>query len=151
MKELFNLLFHFKFKALFFEPTENGMIKFFRYCFVGGIAFVVDYAVAALTFILMGENTLSTVVGTTLGFIFGLIVNFALSKKFVFTEDAKSVSKRGEFLSYAIIGIVGLGLNILLMMLATEWLLEMNQFVAKIVVALIVLVYNFLARKILLY
>ena len=150
MKEFFTLLFRFDLKALFFTPTDNGFLKFFRYCFVGGIAFIVDYGVSALIFFLMGNNAVSTVCGTTAGFVCGLLVNFLLSKKFVFTEDAKT-GKKSEFLWYTVIGIIGWGLNVLLMLVATEWVFSINQYAAKIVVAMIVLVYNFLARKILLY
>lgn len=151
MKELLNLLFHFRLTELFLAPTENGLIKFFRYCFVGGVAFLVDYGVAALVFFILGTGALSTVLGTTAGFIFGLAVNFLLSKKFVFTENAKTSSKRSEFLVYALIGLVGLGISNLLMLAATEWVFKISQFVAKIVVALIVLVYNYVARKVILY
>ena len=151
MKELFNLLFHFRLKELFFAPTENGLIKFFRYCFVGGVAFLVDYAVAALVFLALGKGTLSTVLGTTAGFIFGLAVNFLLSKKFVFTEEAATGSKKSEFLVYALIGLVGLFISNLLMLVATEWVFKISQFIAKIIVAMIVLIYNYFARKIILY
>ena len=151
MKELLTLLFHFRLKELFLAPTENGLIKFFRYCFVGGVAFLVDYAVAALVFLALGTGALSTVAGTTAGFIFGLAVNFLLSKKFVFTENAKTTSKKGEFLVYALIGLVGLGISNLLMLAATEWVFRISQFIAKIIVAMIVLVYNYLARKMILY
>ena len=150
LKEFFGLLFKLDFKGLFFTPTDNGFLKFFRYCFVGGIAFVVDYCVCALFFWLLGKGTASTIIGTTMGFIFGLTVNFLLSKKFVFTEDAKT-GKKGEFISYAVIGLIGLGISYLLMLTATEWVFSMNQYLAKLIVSLIVLVYNYLARKILLY
>ena len=40
MKELLTLLFHARLKELFLAPTENGFIKFLRYCFVGGIVLV---------------------------------------------------------------------------------------------------------------
>ncbi len=151
MKEFFQLLFKFDLKALFFAPTDNGFIKFFRYCFVGGIAFVVDYGAFALTCLLLGEGNVITAVATTIGFICGLIVNFLLSKKFVFTEDANCNSASGEFLWYTIIGVVGWGLNVLLMLVATDWVLSINRYAAKIIVALIVLVYNYVARKIILY
>ena len=130
MKELFTLLFHFRLKELFFAPTENGLIKFFRYCFVGGIAFLCDYGIAALVFLSLGKGTLSTVAGTTAGFIVGLIVNFLLSKKFVFTEDAATGSKKSEFAVYAAIGLVGLGISNLLMLAATEWVFSISQFIA---------------------
>lgn len=151
MKELFQLLFGLKFRALFFEPTENGFIKFFRYCFVGGIAFVVDYGAFSVTCLLLGKSDFITAAATTIGFICGLIVNFLLSKKFVFTEDAKCGSVRKEFLGYTIIGVIGWVLNVLLMLVCTSWIFSINRYIAKIVVALIVLVYNYVARKIILY
>lgn len=150
MKEFFQIFLKLDFKSLFFSPTENAFIKFFRYCFVGGIAFIVDYGVCVAIFFLMGDTRLSTVVGTTAGFVFGLIVNFILSKKFVFTEEAKTGAK-GEFFCFAIIGLIGWGLSVILMFVCTEWLFSMNQYISKIIVAAIVLIYNFFARKVLLY
>jgi putative flippase GtrA len=151
MKEFFQLLLKFDMKALFFSPTENGIIKFFRYCFVGGIAFIADYAAFAVVCLIFGKGSLVTAAGTTAGFIFGIIVNFILSKKFVFTENAKCSSKHGEFIWYTIIGIIGWVLNVLLMMVCTEWVFSINRYIAKIIVALIVLVYNYGARKVILY
>lgn len=149
MKELFKLIFSLDFKGLFIEKTDNGMIKFFRYLFVGGIAFVVDYLFFTLVCFL-GDNRIITILATTAGFIAGLITNFLLSKKFVFQEKANTNSVKGEFIAYTVIGVIGWFLNVLLMLLATE-LIGINRYIAKIVVAMIVLVYNYLARKILLY
>lgn len=151
MKEFFQLLFGLKFRALFFEPTENGFIKFFRYCFVGGIAFVVDYGAFSVTCLLLGKSDLITAAATTIGFICGIIVNFLLSKKFVFTENAKYSSVGSEFLGYTIIGVIGWIFNVLLMLVCTSWIFSINRYVAKIIVALIVLIYNYAARKIILY
>lgn len=151
MKELFTLIFKLDFKNLFFTPTENGLIKFFRYAFVGGIAFVFDYLFSALFYSIFKASVskdAAVAIGTTAGFIAGIIINFILSKKFVFTEDSSVTGKKGEFVVYTIIGIIGYGLNILLMLIATKWI---NFYIAKIIVALIVLVYNYLARKTILY
>lgn len=150
MKEFFELLFKFDMKALFFSETDNGFIKFFRYCFVGGIAFVVDYAAFSLV-CLVGKGNFITASATVFGFICGLIVNFIISKKFVFTEDAKCGSKQKEFLQYAVIGIIGAVLNVVLMLVCTDWVLSVNRYIAKIIVAVIVLVYNYAARKIIIY
>lgn len=151
MRELFKLLFTLKFKDLMLTPTDNGFIKFFRYCFVGGIAFVVDYLAFTLTCLALGVGDIITAIGTTVGFICGVIVNFLLSKKFVFTENATRTSLKGEFLWYFIIGAVGWGLNVLLMMIFTSWIFSINRYIAKIIVAIIVLVYNYTARKLILY
>lgn len=150
MKELIGFLVKFDMKGLFFSKTDNGLIKFFRYCFVGGIAFIVDTAACYAVWLALGKGAVITAIGTIVGFVCGLLVNFIMSKKFVFTEDANT-SKKGEFLWYTIIGVVGAVLNVILMLLFTEWFFSMNRYIAKIVVALIVLVYNYMARKIILY
>ena len=56
----------------------------------------------------------------------------------------------GEFAVYAIIGVMGLGLTELLMYLFTDKL-AVHYIISKIIVAAIVLVWNFFARKLILY
>lgn len=148
MKELINLILKFDFNGLFFKPTENGLIKFFRYAFVGGIAFVVDYLFFVIVSLVMPDTKLSVILATTAGFIMGLITNFILSKKFVFTENAVIKNSAVEFGAYTVIGIIGYFLNIVLMILFIKII---NKYTAKIIVSAIVLIYNYLARKILLY
>lgn len=149
MGELLSLVIKADFKGLFVKPTENGLIKFFRYAFVGGIAFVVDYLFFTIFSIILGDGNISLNVSTVAGFIGGLITNFGLSKKLVFTEDAR-VNNKLEFIAYGIIGIIGCILNVLMMNVFVN-LFTVNKYIAKIIVALIVLVYNYLARKIILY
>ena len=45
LKEVLDICKTGKFKKLFVGDTENTLIQFFRYCFVGGLAFLVDFAV----------------------------------------------------------------------------------------------------------
>ena len=151
MKELFLLIRAWDIKGLFLDQTENGVIRFFRYCFVGGVAFVADFAAFTVVCLLFGRGAAVTVLGTVAGFLFGLTVNFLMSKRFVFTENARKVSRGGEFIWYAVIGAIGAVLNVLLMLVATQWVLAMNRYIAKLLVALIVLVYNYIARKLILY
>lgn len=148
MKELFEYIFGLKFKKLFLEPTDNGLIKFLRYCFVGGIAFVVDYAGFVVFSLILGDGSFSVAFSTVMGFIFGLITNFVLSKLFVFTEKANTDSTWKEFAAYGVIGVVGCIINVILMLIFVKFI---NKYISKIIVALIVLIYNYLARKILLY
>ncbi|MBR1736240.1 MAG: GtrA family protein [Firmicutes bacterium] len=165
MSEFIKILLSFDFKKIFFEKTDNGLLKFFRYAFVGGIAFVADYLGFALTSLLLGdgdtakemfsvlgkafyEEDVFVAVATTVGFMVGLTVNFILSKKFVFTEQANVKSGALEFAAYTVIGIIGYFLNIVLMLAFIKYV---NKYLSKIIVAAIVLIYNYMARKILLY
>lgn len=48
LTEVKQILKQHQFKKLFSGDTENTFIQFFRYCFVGGFATVVDWALSSL-------------------------------------------------------------------------------------------------------
>ena len=85
-----------------------------------------------------------------IAFVMGLIVNFILSKLLVFTTGAKVKNTMLEFLSYTVIGIIGLGLTEAIIWLGTVPL-HIPVLIAKIIAAVLVLIWNFAARKIFLY
>lgn len=146
MKELFELVFHFRMKELFFAPTKNGMIQFFRYAFVGGIATIVDWGIQ---FFVTSAGVHYLLVAI-LAFCAGLVCNFLLSKLFVFQAEKTSMHLPSEFISYGIIGIIGLGLTMVIMYFITEKL-AVNFMISKMIATVIVLAWNFLARKFFIY
>jgi len=81
-------------------------------------------------------------------FIFGLVFNYILSKKFVFTKAAANA--KAEFPTFAVIGVIGLAFTELLMYLFTG-VLGFYVLVSKAIAAVIVLFWNFSARKLILY
>lgn len=118
--------------------------EFFRYAVVGGIAFLADYG----TLFLFQELFISTAAG----FIVGLIVNYVLSLTFVFRRkdnrgSGKSVT---AFLIFTVVGVIGLGLTELIMYLGTE-LMHISYLIVKIAAAAIVLVWNYVGRKVLIF
>ncbi len=146
MKELLSLLLHFKLKKLFLEPSTNGMIQFFRYAFVGGIATVVDWGVQYLVTTIGVHYLISAV----FAFLAGLTVNFCLSKMFVFNSQTAKMGNVSEFISYGVIGIIGLGITLGLMFLITD-IAKLHFMASKVITTLIVLFWNYLARKIFIY
>lgn len=54
------------------------------------------------------------------GFVGGLVTNFLLSKKLVFQAEEARVQVGGEFIGYAVIGLIGLGITMMLMYLLTD-------------------------------
>lgn len=122
------------------------MIKeFIKYIFVGGCAFIADW----LILFLLGLLKIHYLLATPLGFTVGLLVNYALAKLLVFKENAK-VSKKAEFLIYTLIGVIGLILTEGLMYAFTEWL-NFHPLISKIFSAALVLIWNYVAKKIILY
>lgn len=146
MSELISLIFKFDLEGLFLRPSTNGLIQFFRYAFVGAIASFVDWGV------LWGVEWLGLhyLLAAIVSFFAGLATNFFLSKKLVFNAQKARVSSFLEFVSYGAIGAIGLLLTLGIMYALTEWAM-FHFMISKIIATALVLIWNFLARKILLY
>ena len=132
--------------VLFVAPTDNWFIQFFRYFFVGGFAFVVDYGLLVLLTEVFGLHYL---VSATISFIAGLVVNYLLSTSWVFRKSTLE-NKWTEFLIFAIIGVVGLGLNNLLLYLFTDKL-NIHYMISKLLTTALVMVWNFGALMVILF
>ena len=146
MRELLEDVVHLRWRALFAEPTVNPALQFFRYAFVGGFAAIVDWAVLYL----LTKLGLHYMVSAVFAFIAGLLVNFALSKRIVFSAEKPRVGKTAEFAGYAVTGVIGLGLTELILFLLTEKA-GLHFIVSKIIATALVLVWNYLSRKLFLY
>ena len=147
MKEFLELLKQLDIKGLFINPTTNGFIQFFRYVFVGGIATVVDWGVL---YVLTSVCGIYHLVSAVVSFIAGLMTNFFLSKLLVFKANEAKVDSLTEFLGYALIGVVGLGLTELIMYVGTDCF-GLYYMIPKVLATVIVLIWNYFARKKLLY
>ena len=130
----------------FIIRTDNWFIQLFRYCFVGGFAFLVDYGLLVLLTEVCGLHYL---VSATISFIAGLVVNYLLSTSWVFRKS-KLENKWAEFAIFAIIGVVGLLLNNLLLYLFTD-LARIHYMISKLLTTALVMIWNFGARKIILF
>ena len=144
MKELFDYIFMLDFKSLFITKSNNTFIQFFRYIFVGGVSFLADGG-SLFLITTIGVNYLISVI---FAFVIGLAVNYGLSKLLVFEKS--SVNGKIEFLVYGIIGVIGLGFTEIIMYVLTE-IAGLYFMVSKVIATIIVLVWNFVARKIILY
>lgn len=134
------------FKRLFYGTTDRLLVQFVRYFFVGGFAFVVDFG---LLYILTEYAGLHYLLSATLSFISGLLVNYVISCIWVFSTS-KFKNRLVEFLFFAAIGVVGLLLNDALIWLFTDCIGTHYMF-SKIVAAAIVYLWNFFARKYLVF
>ncbi len=154
-----------KIKIIFFE--------FLRYIVVGGIAFVVDFGSLYLSKEYLFHNlSYGIYLSTAVGFILGLIVNYVLSLKFVFTQ-AKDQGKGRDtksFAIFAVIGIIGLGLTELGMYIGCDLLkpqldsslsyigslvnydlVKYGYLLVKCIVTAVVLLWNYAGRKIIIF
>jgi putative flippase GtrA len=132
--------------TLFIEETENWFIQLFRYLFVGGFAFVVDYGLLLFLTEALGLHYL---ISATISFIAGLIVNYFLSTSWIFRKS-RLENKWVEFLFYSIIGAIGLGLNNLLLYLLTDKV-HIHYMISKLLATAFVMLWNFVSRRIILF
>lgn len=147
MKEFFALLKRFDLKGIFLTPTKNGFLQFFRYAFVGGIATVVDMALLFFLTDLVGIHHL---ISAIFSFVAGLVTNFSLSKLLVFKANEARVTPLMEFVSYTVIGVIGLGLTELILFAFTSGL-KLHYILSKIIATIIVFLWNYVARKVIVY
>jgi len=131
---------------LFLDKTENTLVQLFRYTFVGGFAFVVDFGTL---FLLTEIFHIHYLLSAAIAFILGLITNYFLSIKWVFSIRSIE-NKKIEFLLFSIIGLIGLGLNELLLWIFTDLIL-IHYLLSKIITAIFVYLWNFIGRKYLLF
>lgn len=139
--------------------------QFVKFGMVGGLCFVIDYAVgiALLNLIMVFSSEAyfetASVVGSAGGFIVSVIVNYILSFKYVFKRK-ESLDKRVEFIVFLVLSVIGLLLNSLIIWLGVGPIYNSSGFLrehvgynlmytgAKIAATAVVMVYNFVTRKI---
>ena len=158
--EFWDHLIHFRKDKLVVEVTENSFTQFFRVIFVGGTATAVDIGSGWLFFrfvflhnwTLGGFTLTRDVLAAAVGFLLGLVVNYVLSVLWVFVR--KDINRVKEFLSFAVIGLVGLLIKSGCMMLLGLVIPQQNGglFLLKSFIGtMIAFVWNFTARKVFIY
>ena len=131
---------------------------------VGIISFIVDFvitmAVSTLLRTSVGMTTSqAALVGAFFGFVISVIVNYILSMKYVF-ERREDLDRKKEFTIFVVLSVIGLGINELIILFCIDlvyanwsWLHNLIGATlatagAKIVATAVVMVYNFVTRKI---
>ena len=132
--------------ALLKNKTNNTLIQLFRYTFVGGFAFVVDFGTL---YVLTEFFEIYYLVSAAIAFTIGLLINYTLSVIWVF--DTRTVKNKWlEFAIFTAIGMVGLGLNEFFMWFFTE-VAGLYYMLSKLISTGFVYLWNFIVRKIMLF
>ena len=119
------------------------LAQIMKFGIVGVIATVIDFGVMNL---LHYGLRLDILVANTAGFVISLVFNYLASMKYVFAHK-EGMSRRREFVIFVVLSVIGLVLNDgIVLALNTRLGFEAN--IAKICATAIVMVYNFVTRKI---
>lgn len=123
---------------------------------VGVLSFAIDFSVF---FLLSKFTPMPILVANFWGFTISVVFNYIMSMKYVF-ERKDNIDKKAEFTVFVILSLIGLGLNEFLVWLFVEYSyanipviaenlsFDMMKAVGKILATGIVMVYNFISRKI---
>ncbi|MCR4655832.1 MAG: GtrA family protein [Lachnospiraceae bacterium] len=159
------------------EDAKSGKLlkQILKFGVVGGLAFLIDFAVYTIVLKLLHWEYGYMVAGIA-GFSVSLIFNYIASMKFVF-ESKDDMDKKKEFSIFLILSLIGMALNSLILWLYMDVMYknsdiiraahdslfglldsirlriakspsELAALMAKIVATAIVMVYNFITRKI---
>ena len=148
-----------------FTTSHPRLAEIIRFLIVGGLATIIDFLAMGIVLYCFNPHiyphfynvwfgagtpsTIATVTGTAIGFIVGLIFNYIFSIIFVFQEKGNSRSTKG-FILFTLLSLGGLLIHIIGMYIGYN-LLGINEWILKILFTLVVLVYNYVTRKLLIF
>lgn len=116
-----------------------------KFGIVGVLATLIDYIVL---WILTEYAGLYYLASAAISFSVSVIFNYICSMRYVFVRK-ENADRRKEFVIFLVLSIIGLGMNQLLMWIGTD-VLEIYYLIAKLFATALVMVYNFITRKLLL-
>lgn len=119
------------------------LLQIIKFGGVGALCFVIDYGIL---FVLTEFVGLYYLLSSAISFSISVIVNYILSILFVFDTNTENNGIR-NFVLFVIFSIIGLLLTTGIMKLGVD-ILSWNYMFVKIFATGIVMVYNFITRKI---
>ena len=134
---------------------KNLMEQILKFGVVGFVCFLIDFGITTGFTNFFGVDYL---ISKFLGFVISAVVNYILSIKFVFTKK-KEMDKKKEFTVFIILSAFGLLINEVVMYVCMDGIYVNNGFLqeavtremmvslSSIVATGIVMVYNFISRK----
>lgn len=124
-----------KIKHLFFQLIKFGI--------VGVVATLLEWGIF---YLLTNVFHIHYGISTAIGFLISTALNYYLSIKFVFEVDKEKDSKK-NIIIFFIFSLIGLGLNEVILWLCIEKFNIYNM-IGKIIATAIVMIFNFITRKI---
>lgn len=139
------------------------LLEIIRFLIVGTLATLIDMLVMAVFIYVFNKNSYnsffdvflnsgngaswSVVVTTAIGFLVGLVVNYFLSLFYVYQGQNNFAKTKRGFLVFGVLSAIGLGIQTLGMYIGNS-LLSINEWIVKIFLVVVVLMFNYITRKI---
>ena len=148
-----------------FNEKHTKFCEFARFFITGGIATVIDMFIMGIVLYIFNPSlypkfynvwigggdpsTIATVIGTGTGFVISLFCNYLMSIFLVFNDKGNSRTAKGAILFF-VLATIGLFINMGGMWLGYD-IIGINEWITKIIMTFVVLVYNFVTRKVFIF
>ena len=117
-------------------------IQMFKFAIVGLVATIIDFL---LLFLFKELFNINTIIANTLSFSISVIFNYLASIKWVFIVN-KEKSETANVIVFIVFSVIGLLINDLLMYICIDKL-RIYYMISKVIATLIVMIFNFITRK----
>lgn len=114
--------------------------QFLRFALVGGIGTAAHYTILIL---LVSGLHVHPVLGSTFGFLVGMVINYALNKSFTFSSTR---AHREAFWRFVTVAVIGISINTSAMALLTIRL-NFHYLLAQVIATVLALSWNFLGSR----
>ena len=125
------------------EKSEKLLLQIFKFIIVGGTATLLDWAVYYVLYNFLHINPL---IANILSFTVSVIYNYIASVNWVFDVN-KNKSKVAMLVEFLVLSVIGLLISELLLWIGIDKL-GLNEMLVKIGATIIVMIFNFITRKI---
>lgn len=120
------------------------LAQIIKFGLVGFLCFFIDYGIMVF---LTEVASVHYLLSSGISFTVSVIVNYVLSLTYVFETEQKNRVK--EFIIFVVLSVIGLGINQVLMWFGVD-ILGIFYMISKIGATAVVMVYNFITRKMIL-
>ena len=131
-------ILHLKFKT----KTRKLLIQIFKFAIVGGVATIIDFV---FLYLFREFCHFPLLVSNTLSFCISVIYNYIASVRWVFDVNKEKDAKK-QFVIFIVFSVLGLLLNNAIMWITVDSL-SIYYLLAKVVATVIVMIFNFVTRK----
>ena len=118
------------------------LAQIIKFGLVGFLCFFIDYGIMVFLTEVAGVHYLFS---SGISFTVSVVVNYALSLTYVF--ETEKGNKIKEFIIFVVLSVIGLGINQVLMWFCVD-ILGIFYMISKIGATAVVMVYNFVSRKV---
>lgn len=118
-----------------------------KFLLLGVVSTLIDYVIySALIF--AGVNYVAAII---VGYSAGLLANYQIGRRYIFTSGTKVRSSRAEFVAVVVIALFGALFNIAIVKLMSYSVWHLDLMLSRVIAIGIVFFWNYFARKVWVY